>query len=171
MMQLNSTSLISTRHLKRTRTVIKSAWTCPRERSFAIGERLAEPHMAESLRGLQAMHGRRCGEVRPSLRQKPRDIYPDAATRIAAEKWSPRNCLVENGGTKQRPGSGPARKFSPALAQPARSVPSAREPRRTPRNGSSASLLPVLRRSNQVEHSESLKTVLAALNRSRLNAT
>jgi hypothetical protein len=124
--------------------------------SVVVGERAAE-RIVELFRGLRAMNGWPRGAARPQCLQRPLDTCRDAAGPIAAGKWFPRSCRAGNGGTKQRPGSVPAEKSSPALVPLTTLIPSARGLRRTRRNESSASLRTGLRKSNQVEHSEASK--------------
>jgi hypothetical protein len=116
------------------------------------------------------MNGWPRGGERPQCLQRPLDTCRDAVGPLAAGKLFPRSYLAGNGGTKQRPGSVPARKFSPALAPLTTLTPSARDIRRTRRSDSSASLRTVLRKSNPVEHSETSKHFWIGSNHTRRSA-
>jgi hypothetical protein len=113
------------------------------------------------------MNGWPRGGERPQCLQRPLGTCRDAVGPLAAGKLFPRSYLAGNGGTKQRPGSVPAKKSSPALAPLTILVPSARDIRKTRQSDSSASLRTVLRKSNPVEHSETSKHFWIGSNHTR----
>jgi hypothetical protein len=92
--------------------------------------------------------------ARPQRHQKPLDTYPYGSEPIAEAKWFRRGCHAENGGTRQRPGSVPARKFFPVPARRATLFPSVRGLRRTRQNENSAGLRIGLHESSRAAYAE-----------------
>src|SRR5208283_660073 len=107
---------------------------------------------AELFRGLAAKNGWPGEAVRPQCRRRPLDTGPGGGGPSAEAKWFPRSCRAENGGTRLRPGSVPARKSSPALAPRATRIPSVRGLRRRRRNENNAGLRIDLHGSSRVAY-------------------
>jgi hypothetical protein len=99
--------------------------------------------------------------------RRPLDTCPGGGEPIAEAKWFPRSYRAENGGTKQRLGSVPARNSSPVLALRATPIPSVRGLRRMRRNENSAGLRIDLHESNRVAYPENMGLFLAAPNLTR----
>ncbi len=94
--------------------------------------------------------------AQPQCHRRPLDTYPGGSGPSAEAKWFPRSCHAENGGTRQRPGSVPARKFFPVLAPRATLIPSVRGLRRTRRNENSEGLRIGLHESSQGTYAENM---------------
>src|SRR5208282_5012683 len=120
-----------------------------------------EEQTAELFQGLPARNGSPREAVRPQCLRKHLDTCPGGGGPIAEAKWFPRSCRAENGETKPRPGSVPARKSSLVLALRATPIPSVRGLRKTRRNGNNASLRIDLRESSRGAYAENMRLFLA----------